>query len=46
VQEITVAGNILKVLSNVKAVGTDLSFKLGTTASPTLLIAEMTIGGE
>ncbi len=46
VQEITVAGNILKVLSNVKAVGNDLSFKLGTTASPTLLIGEMTIGGE
>ena len=46
VQEITVAGNILKVLSNVQAVGNDLSFKLGTTASPTLLIGEMTIGGE
>jgi PmbA protein len=46
VQEITVAGNILKVLSNVKAVGNDLNFKLGTTASPTLLIGEMTIGGE
>ena len=46
VQEITVAGNIMKVLSNVKAVGNDLSFKLGTTATPTLLIGEMTIGGE
>lgn len=46
VQEITVAGNILKVLSNVKTVGNDLSFKLGTTASPTLLIGEMTVGGE
>ena len=46
VQEITVAGNILKVLSNVKAVGNDLSFRLGTTASPTLLIGEMTVGGE
>ncbi len=46
VQEITVAGNVMKVLSNVKAVGNDLSFKLGTTASPTLLIGEMTIGGE
>ncbi len=46
VQEITVAGNILKVLSNVKTVGNDLNFKLGTTASPTLLIGEMTIGGE
>lgn len=46
VQEITVAGNVLKVLNNVKAVGNDLSFKLGTTASPTLLIGEMTVGGE
>jgi PmbA protein len=46
VQEITVAGNVLKVLSNVKAIGNDLSFKLGTTASPTLLIGEMTVGGE
>ena len=46
VQEITVAGNVLKVLSNVKAVGNDLSFKLGTTATPTLLIGEMTVGGE
>jgi PmbA protein len=46
VQEITVAGNIMKVLSNVKAIGNDLNFKLGTTATPTLLIGEMTIGGE
>ena len=46
VQEITVAGNVLKVLSNVKAIGNDLNFRLGTTASPTLLIGEMTIGGE
>jgi PmbA protein len=46
VQEITVAGNVLKVLNNVKAVGNDLSFKLGTTGAPTLLIGEMTVGGE
>jgi PmbA protein len=46
VQEITVAGNVLKALSNVKAVGNDLTFKLGTTASPTLLIGEMTVAGE
>ena len=46
VQEITVAGNVLKMLNNVKAVGNDLSFKLGTTASPTLLISEITVGGE
>ena len=46
VQEITVAGNVLKLLSNVQTVGNDLSFKLGTTATPTLLIGEITVGGE
>ncbi len=46
VQEITIAGNVLKVLQNVQAIGNDLSFKLGSTASPTLLIKEMTVGGE
>lgn len=46
VQEITIAGNVMKALSNVKAVGNDLNFKLGSTASPTLLISEMTVGGE
>ena len=46
VQEITIAGNVMKALSNVKAVGNDLTFKLGSTASPTLLIGEMTVGGE
>jgi PmbA protein len=45
VQEITLAGNILKALQNVEAVGNDLSFKLGSTASPTLLIKDMTVGG-
>jgi PmbA protein len=46
VQEITIAGNVLKVLQNVLAVGNDLSFKRGSTAAPTLLISEMTVGGE
>jgi PmbA protein len=46
VQEITIAGNVLRVLKNVQAIGNDLSFKLGSTASPTLLISEMTVGGE
>ncbi|MBS1793534.1 MAG: TldD/PmbA family protein [Acidobacteria bacterium] len=46
VQEITIAGNVLNVLKNVRAVGSDLSFKRGSTASPTLLIDEMTVGGE
>ena len=46
VQEITIAGNVLKVLKNVQSIGNDLNFKLGSTASPTLLISEMTVGGE
>jgi PmbA protein len=46
VQEITIAGNVMKALGNVTAVGNDLSFKLGSTASPTLLVSEMTVGGE
>lgn len=45
VQAITIAGNVSKALSTVEAVGNDLSFKLGSTASPTLLISEMTVGG-
>ncbi|MBK8812493.1 MAG: TldD/PmbA family protein [Acidobacteria bacterium] len=46
VQEITIAGNVLKVLENVVAIGNDLTFKRGSTASPTLLVSEMTVGGE
>ena len=46
VQEITIAGNVLKAMKNVQAIGNDLSFKLGSTASPTLLISELTVGGE
>jgi PmbA protein len=46
VQEITIAGNVLKALKNVQMIGNDLSFKLGSTASPTLLVSEMTVGGE
>jgi PmbA protein len=45
VQEITLAGNMLTLLKSVTAVGNDLSWKLGSTAAPTLLISEATIGG-
>jgi len=45
VQEITLAGNVLKMLRNVTMIGNDLTFKLGATAAPTLLISEATIGG-
>jgi PmbA protein len=45
VQEITLAGNLLKLLKNITMVGNDLSFKFGGSAAPTLLISEATIGG-
>jgi PmbA protein len=45
VQEITIAGNVLKALRDVKVIGNDLSFKIGSTASPTLLVESMTVGG-
>jgi len=45
VQEITLAGNLLTILKNVTAVGNDLTFKLGSIASPTLLVSEATLGG-
>jgi PmbA protein len=45
VEGVTVAGNSLDMLRNVAAVGDDLRF-LGSVASPTLLIAELTVSGE
>lgn len=45
VQEITLAGNMLKVMKNITMVGNDLSFKFGSPAAPTLLISEAMIGG-
>ncbi len=44
VDGITVASNSLEMLKNVAAVGNDLRF-LHSVASPTLLIAEMTVSG-
>lgn len=46
VQEITIAGNFLEMLAGIEAIGTDLTFDNGPTASPTLLIREVTIGGN
>lgn len=45
VQEITLAGNMIQMLKNIAAVGSDLSFRYGPSAAPTLLISEMTVGG-
>jgi PmbA protein len=44
VEGVTVASNSLEMLKSVAAVGNDLRF-LHSVASPTLLIAEMTVGG-
>ena len=45
VEEVTVAGNLLTMLQGVTMVGADLEF-LGSIASPTLKIEEMTVGGS
>jgi PmbA protein len=44
VEGVTVASNSLAMLANVAAVGSDLRF-LGSVASPTLLVSEMTVSG-
>lgn len=45
VEEITIAGNMKEMLSNIAAVGSDLIF-YGSVACPTLHIEGMTIAGE
>jgi len=45
VREITIAGNILELMKNVDAVGSDLCFS-GRIRSPSLLIKELSIGGK
>lgn len=45
VREITIAGNILDLLRNVDAVGSDLRFS-GRTGSPSLRVKELSIGGK
>jgi PmbA protein len=44
VEEITVAGNLLDMLKDVDAVGRDLLW-MGSTASPSLRVARMTVAG-
>ena len=44
VSEVTIAANLLDMLSRISAIGSDLEFR-GSTASPTLVIEEMTISG-
>lgn len=45
VQGITIAGNLTRLLASVVGVGNDLTFGPGGVGSPTLLIAELSIGG-
>ena len=45
VQGITIAGNLTHLLSSVAGVGTDLTFGPSGVGSPTLVIAELSIGG-
>ncbi|MFN7998874.1 MAG: TldD/PmbA family protein [Bryobacteraceae bacterium] len=45
VSEVTIAGNLQQMLQNLDAVGADLEFR-SSKAAPTLVIAEMTVGGR
>lgn len=45
VREITIAGNILDVMKNIDAVGSDLRFS-GRIGSPSLRVKEISIGGK
>ena len=45
VSEITIAGNLKQMLSDLGAIGSDLDFR-GSIAAPTILIGEMTISGH
>ncbi len=45
VQGITIAGNLTHLLSSVTGVGTDLTFGPSGVGSPTLVIAELSVGG-
>ncbi len=45
VQGITIAGNLTRLFSSVTGVGSDLVFGPGGIGSPTLVVAELSIGG-
>jgi PmbA protein len=45
VQGITIAGNLTHLLSSITGVGTDLTFGASGIGSPTLVIAELSVGG-
>lgn len=45
VSEVTIAGNLREMLLQIDLIGSDLEFR-GSVASPTLVVREMTIGGN
>lgn len=45
VQGITIAGNLTHLLASISGVGTDLVFGASGVGSPTLVIAELSVGG-
>ncbi len=45
VHEVTIAGNLNRMLEDIEMVGSDLEFR-GAVAAPTLKIREMTVGGR
>lgn len=46
VNQITIAGNLFAMLSDVQAVGNDLDFGTGTIGSPSLLIGSLAVAGK
>ena len=45
VSEVTIAGNLQQMLLELAEIGSDLEFR-GSTAAPTLMVPEMTVGGR
>jgi PmbA protein len=45
VSEVTIAGTLQEMLMGIAEIGSDLEFR-GSTAAPTILIGEMTVGGR
>ena len=45
VTEVTISGNLGRILETIEAVGTDLEF-LSPVTGPTVRVAEMTVAGE
>lgn len=46
VEQITVAGNFFELLKDIEEIGNDLEFLMSATASPSLIIRELSIAGE